>query len=218
MAAPRGKSKEVAKAVEPKEVKTFEVDTITLDAASRMGRPATYKAEFVDQAKKLCELGATDMELAEFFNVSDRTIYRWQNQFADFCQALKAGKEAADDRVERSLYHKAVGYSFDSERIVTLTEKDGETSTQTVVRVPVVEHIPPSDTAAIFWLKNRRRKDWQERVESGAGDIKDLMEFSLKIGKAAGAIEERKRLASGAINGKAGKNGKAIAHADADDE
>ena len=31
------------------------------------GRPTDYKPEFADQARKLCELGATDQELGDFF-------------------------------------------------------------------------------------------------------------------------------------------------------
>ncbi len=121
------------------------------------GHPTDYRPEFVDQARKLCELGATDIELADFFEVSDRTIYRWAAKFGDFCQALKAGKEVADERVERSLYHKAVGYTFDA---VKIFQDKGSP-----VIVPYREHVAPDTTAAIFWLKNRRKESWRDRHE-----------------------------------------------------
>src|SRR5277367_6916894 len=79
--------------------------------------PRSYDPVVAHQAKKLCELGATDIELADFFNVSVRTIYRWSIEFPEFCHALRAGKEAPDDRVERSLYHRAVGLSHDAAKI-----------------------------------------------------------------------------------------------------
>jgi hypothetical protein len=66
--------------------------------------------------------------------------------------SLKVGKEEADARIERSLYRRAVGYSFKSEKI--FCNKDGE-----VTRVPIVEHMPPDVTAQIFWLKNRARSN-----------------------------------------------------------
>jgi hypothetical protein len=122
-----------------------------------MGRPTDYKPEYADQARKLCELGATDIDIADFFEVSDRTIYRWQSRHPEFCQALKAGKESADDRVERSLYHKAVGYSFDSEKVF---QHQGE-----IVRAKTREHVAPDTTAAIFWLKNRRRGEWRDKQD-----------------------------------------------------
>ncbi len=122
---------------------------------SKAGRPTGYKPEYVEQAEKLCKLGATDMELADFFNVSERTIYRWSSKFPEFCQALKSGKDVADERVERSLYHKAVGYTYET---VKIFNSNGEP-----LIVPYREHVPPSDTAAIFWLKNRRSDEWRDK-------------------------------------------------------
>lgn len=121
------------------------------------GRPSGYQPEFAKQAQKLCQLGATDKELADFFEVSDRTIYRWQTQFPEFCQALKAGKEAADERVERSLYHRATGYTFESEKVFQFQGS--------IVRADTKEHVPPDTTAMIFWLKNRRPEAWRDKTE-----------------------------------------------------
>ena len=88
-----------------------------------MARPSSYDPEFAKQAEKLCTLGATDAELADFFEISVSTIYRWANAYKEFCDALKAGKEACDERVVRSLYNRAVGYTFDSEKIVVVDKK-----------------------------------------------------------------------------------------------
>ena len=129
-----------------------------------MARPASYRSEFAEQAEKLCRLGATDIELADFFRVSVRTIYRWQAQHEAFCQALKSGKEGADARVERSLFAKATGYSYDALKIFNA---DG-----VALKVPYREHVPPDTTACIFWLKNRRPDLWRDKRElevSGKG-------------------------------------------------
>jgi len=122
-----------------------------------MGRPSSYMPEFAKQAVKLCELGATDEDLADFFEVSIRTIANWKTNFPEFLQALKSGKEAADDRVERSLYQKAVGYTHDA---VKIFQHQG-----TIVEAPYREHIAPDTTAAIFWLKNRRPDLWREKQQ-----------------------------------------------------
>ena len=123
-------------------------------ADKKRGRPGEYKPEYAEQARMLCALGATDEDLASFFKVSARTVYRWTARHADFCQALKSGKDPADDRVERSLYHRAVGYTFDAVKIV---QARGE-----IKLVPYKEHLPPDTTAAIFWLKNRRKEHWRD--------------------------------------------------------
>lgn len=126
---------------------------------AKTGRPSAYKPEFVKQAEKLCELGATDAELAEFFEVTDRTIYRWQTAHPEFCQALKAGKEEADSAVARSLYRRALGYRHRAVKIVA----DAKTGAQHIV--PYTERYPPDTTAAIFWLKNRRPDVWRDRQQ-----------------------------------------------------
>jgi hypothetical protein len=130
------------------------------------GRPPKYQAGFAAQAEKICKLGATNAELADFFEVSIRTIERWCVEHDEFSRAVKEGKEPADDRVERSLFQRAVGYSFDSEKVFQF---QGE-----VIRAPVREHVPPDTTAAIFWLKNRRRDQWRDRTESVTGTPHDF--------------------------------------------
>ncbi len=52
-----------------------------------MARPSKFKEEFIPQAEKLCKLGATDMEVADFFEVDVRTLYRWKGENAEFCQS-----------------------------------------------------------------------------------------------------------------------------------
>jgi hypothetical protein len=118
------------------------------------GRPSKFKKEFIAQAEKLCKLGATDMELADFFEVEVRTLYRWKAENEKFCQALKAGKNEADDRVERSLYARANGYEHD--------EVDIRVVANAIVQTPIRKYYPPDTTAAIFWLKNRRQAEWRE--------------------------------------------------------
>lgn len=122
-----------------------------------MGRPSKYKDGFVTQAEKLCKLGATDMEVADFFEVEVRTLYRWKAEHDDFCQALKAGKAEADARVERSLFARATGYEHD--------EVDIRVVGREIVQTPLRKHYPPDTTACIFWLKNRRPEEWRDRQE-----------------------------------------------------
>ena len=127
------------------------------------GRPTKYKDEYAEQAGKLCQYGATDIEIADFFGVALSTFYLWSSKHAQFSEAIKVGKASADERVERSLFQKAVGYTFESEKIFTY---EGDP-----IRVPCREHVPPSDTACIFWLKNRRPDLWRDRksIEGAEG-------------------------------------------------
>jgi len=136
----------------------------------KVGRPTKYKPEFAKQAAKACEAGFTDRDIAELLGVDERTLNRWKHDHPEFCQSVKVGKAAADDRVEQSLYRKATGYSFNSEKLFCY---EG-----VVTRAAVVEHVPPSDTAAIFWLKNRRKETWRDKHEvehSVDGDLAAIL-------------------------------------------
>lgn len=130
------------------------------------GRPSKFKVEFIEQAEKLCKLGATDIEVADFFKVEVRTIYRWKAENAEFCQSLKAGKAEADDRVERSLFARATGYEHDE---VDIRVIDGK-----VVQTPIRKIYAPDTTACIFWMKNRKPDAWRDKQEidhSGAVSV-----------------------------------------------
>jgi len=124
------------------------------------GRPSDYKDEYAKQAEKLAVLGATDQEVADFFEVDVRTVYRWKHDHDAFCQALKVGKETADERVERSLYQKAIGYEQDEVKIFM------PGGAEAPVYAPFRAKIAPDTTAAIFWLKNRRSQDWRDKRET----------------------------------------------------
>lgn len=148
-----------------------------------MGRPSEYRPEFAEQARKLCEFGATDRELADFFEVDERTINRWKIEFPEFCQSLKVGKSAADDRVEQSLYRRALGYSHDAVKIFA----DPKTGAEQLV--PFIEHYPPDTTACIFWLKNRRKDEWRDKTEAqhtgpNGGPIETVVRYVAEFGEA----------------------------------
>lgn len=128
----------------------------------KVGRPAKYKVEYAKIAKKMCDLGATDNDVAEALGIVRSTFYKWRHDYPDFSDALKVGKVKADDRVEASLYRKAVGYEFDS---VKIFNNQGEAL---VVTYTEIQH--PDTTAAIFWLKNRRPEEWREKEAAPEGD------------------------------------------------
>lgn len=128
-------------------------------AKAKPGRPTAYKAEYAVQAQKLCEIGQTDQELASFFEVNVRTIYRWQGDHPEFCQALKAGKDLADARVERSLYQKAIGYEQEEVKIFMPANAPAP------IYAKFTAKIAADTTAGIFWLKNRRPAQWRDRVQ-----------------------------------------------------
>lgn len=127
---------------------------------------SSYTEDLPDKAKRYAEAGATDREIAELFEVSERTLYRWKHTHPELAAALEVGKSAADARVEQSLYRRATGYSFDAVKFHVVNGGVVETS--------YVEHVAPDTTAAIFWLKNRKSDAWRDKTE-----VKHDMEASV---------------------------------------
>lgn len=163
---------------EPPKIAKVEIDPVVATAEeikAKMGRPTKYKPEFALVAAALCKRGATDAELAQEFDVSTVTIWRWTVQYDDFRKAVHEHKGGFDDRVERSLAQRAIGYSYSSQKIFNF---QGE-----VIRADVVEHVPPDVAAIKHWLANRRPDKWREAVqrqESGRpGDFDTMSDEEL---------------------------------------
>ena len=64
--------------------------------------------------------------------------------------ALKVGKGKPDDRVERSLYLRAVGYTYDAVKIAVFRGRS--------IVVPYREHVPPDTAADLLAEEPPRRR------------------------------------------------------------
>jgi len=122
-----------------------------------VGRPTKYDVKYNEQVYKLCLLGATDIELADFFEVSESTINLWKLEYPDFSESIKRGKETADATVAESLYKRANGYEHPD---VDIKMYEGQ-----IIQTELIKHYPPDTTAAIFWLKNRKSTQWRDKQE-----------------------------------------------------
>jgi len=122
-----------------------------------VGRPTKYKPEYSEQTYKLCLLGATDVELADFFDVAESTIHLWKIEHPDFSESIKRGKVQADANVAESLYKRANGYEHPE---VDIKMYEGQ-----IIMTDITKHYPPDTAACFIWLKNRRTADWRDKQE-----------------------------------------------------
>jgi len=130
------------------------------------GRPSSYKPEYAEQARKLCLLGATDKEMADFFGVCEQTILNWRKEHEEFLGSIARGKMDADANVADRLYQRALGYSHGAVKIFMPSGADKP------VFADYTEHYPPDTTAASLWLRNRQPDKWRDKRDIEAtGDL-----------------------------------------------
>ena len=122
-----------------------------------MARPTKYQEAYAEQARKLCLLGCTDAELADFFEVSEATINNWKLEYPEFLESIKKGKAVADAEVSDRLYQRAMGFVAPDIDIRVIENR--------IVETPLEKYSPPDTTAAIFWLKNRQKDKWRDKVD-----------------------------------------------------
>ena len=141
------------------------------------GRPTSYKPAYCEHGRNYCLLGATNEELAGFFGVTRGTIHNWIATIPEFAMALREGRDIADAAVVKQLLSRALGYTHESTR--TLLYRG-----QPVV-VGHTVHYPPDIQACIFWLRNRRRQNWCEKVEPAPGAMPDMAALLDAAGESA---------------------------------
>lgn len=124
--------------------------------------------------------GLFDEQIAKNMGVSEATLYNYKKKYPAFKEALRKGKEVVDIEVENAMLKRAIGYT------VTINEQklDRDGCVHDLTRDI---HIPGDVTAQIFWLKNRRRMQWRDKIEysSDSGDISKLDEILEEIKKDA---------------------------------
>lgn len=124
--------------------------------------------------------GLTNEQIAKNMGINPSTLYDYMNKFIEISNALKKGKEVVDIEVENALLKRALGYT------ITLCEqkvdKDG-----CVHDLKKDVHIPGDTTAQIFWLKNRKRQQWRDKIEysNDNGELNKLDELLKEIKKDA---------------------------------
>ncbi len=123
--------------------------------------------------------GLTDVQIAENLGIGKTTFYKMQKEHSELSELLKKGKEDIDYQVENALLKKALGYT-------KTLKKEKVTKDGNVVKIKEEMYVAPDTTAQIFWLKNRKPKQWKDKVdiesEATQETIKKLDEVLKNIG------------------------------------
>lgn len=146
--------------------------------ADNPGRPPRYNPDIHPKAAKaLCAKGATIAELAAAFDVAISTIWLWKVSHPEFFESCRLGLEAANDRVERSMFERAVGYTHESTKIFM------PAGASKPVYAPYLKHVPPDPRAGEFWLTNRAPDRWKHKqnIENNEAEDSPISQFAKQL-------------------------------------
>ena len=124
--------------------------------------------------------GLTDEQIAKNMGIAPSTLYEWKKKSKEFSESLKKGKEVVDFEVENALLKRALGYEYEEE-----TYENG------ILTKKVKKQVAPDTTAQIFWLKNRKKEQWREKVEVVKTD-EDLQNINKNISNIANLLNNPK--------------------------
>jgi hypothetical protein len=135
------------------------------------GRPTLYKSEYNQQAHKLCLLGATDQEIADFFEVNVDTINEWKKKYPEFSVSISEGKKIADMEIAHNLYLGAkdrvvVEQQAFKVKTVKWNAKGQKLESEEIKIIELEKVIPADFRNQSFWLRNRKPETWREKIDA----------------------------------------------------
>jgi len=141
-----------------------------------------------------CRDGLNDKQICKNLDISQETFYKYKREKPEFNEILQRTKDVVDREVENALYKRAMGFDYveETKEMRTLEgagSKDGKArESKAAVIKKTTKHYPPDTTACIFWLKNRKPREYRDRrsVEltgQDGGPIQTQNETKLDLSK-----------------------------------
>nr|AKH47366.1 hypothetical protein MICA_564 [uncultured marine virus] len=145
--------------------------------AGVMGRPTDYQDFYPLQVRHflLLNSSALDSDIANYFEVCEKTINNWKIEHPDFLQSIREGKTTADMSIANSLFNRANGMTLLKKvpfKLKTTHYSDTGKKIKEEERVEIVEvpeEIAPDVSAQKHWLNNRS-DNWNQKKENPLGD------------------------------------------------
>lgn len=136
-----------------------------IEESKEKGRPTKFKEEYIEQGYKLALLGMTDIQMANFFEVCEDTIYEWKNKHPRFSESVKRGKIMADMEIVNSLRQTCFDRQIPETqafkvRNVFYNAEGKKVESEKVEYVEVTRGIPADYKGIALWLGNRHPELW----------------------------------------------------------
>ena len=127
---------------------------------AKVGRKVRYSPSILERTYQMASKGKTIDQIAKALGVDRATMYMWRNKYDEFNDALKKGRNEVLDKVEESLYRRAVGYTCTETKQIFEISQDGQPRPAKVEKTKKI--ISPDVGAAAFILKTQRPEQWKQ--------------------------------------------------------
>lgn len=116
--------------------------------------------------------GYTFEDIANKIGISYSALRAWRKQYPEIDNALKAGREITDYKVENALLKSALGYKTKEVKVTTIIRHGKVVET---IKETTDKEQAPNVSAAQCWLYNRLPKKWKN-MNSRANILEDMDE------------------------------------------
>lgn len=126
--------------------------------------------------------GLTDEQIANNLGISTSTFYEYKKNYSEFSESLKRGKEIVDYEVENALLKRALGYEFEEKTYETKWDEN-QGRFREVLTKKVKKEVVPDTTAQIYWLNNRKPKQWRNKRNDEENNNENLNKVEQLLSK-----------------------------------
>lgn len=131
--------------------------------------------------------GLTNEQIADNLGIGKTTFYRMIKEHSELLEHLKKGKEVVDYEVENALLKRALGYKYEEKTYESIYNKELDMYTEKLTK-RVTKQVAPDTTALIFWLKNRKPKQWRDKVDIEGESNKETLDKLDEVLKGLGGV------------------------------
>ena len=131
--------------------------------------------------------GLTNEQIAENLGIGKTTFYKMIKEHSELSEHLKKGKEVIDYEVENALLKRALGYKYEEKTYESIYNKELDMYTEKLTK-RITKQVAPDTTALIFWLKNRKPKQWRDKVDIEGESNKETLDKLDEVLKGLGGV------------------------------
>lgn len=138
----------------------------------KAGQPSKKELINLQFIEALYSFNVIDEQICQLLGITRQTLDNWKKD-EKFFAAIRRGKKISNERVEKTLFERATGYTHPEEDIRVVR---GE-----IKRTPILRHYPPETAAMTFWLKNRDKEKWRDKQDIDIGLSEETLNTVLSL-------------------------------------